>query len=272
MLVGQPAGRSGGRRAALGAEGPTVGQRAGRFAAGSAPGRVGLQIAGLDPTRAQRQGPVAVRYLEGGCGLAGPPTALDLPRGGTGLGDGLADSPSAETIRHGHEGIGRGLVIGEAAEAERDIGADTLGLPSFELGPPRRGAEIASVAHLGLGRRRAAHRHPPRLDDRLPAGAATEVRRQGPIEGVSPDRSVRRLRPQPLESTDDARGAEAALAGPGGQERLGPTLAVLGVEAGDGGDHPPGHASRRGHARHPRGTVDQTPCSTHTGPAGCTRP
>jgi len=60
-----------------------------------------------------------------------------------------------------------------------------------------------------------------------------------------------------FESADDARRAEAALAGPGRAEGVGPATAAVVGEPPERRHPATGDAPCRRHARHPRGAVDQ---------------
>src|SRR4051794_5176758 len=68
---------------------------------------------------------------------------------------------------------------------------------------------------------------------------------------------TRALGPQGGQAQDDARGAEAALAGTGGAEGIGPRLSLGVRQAVDGGDRPAGHPPGRRDAGDPRRAVDQ---------------
>ena len=109
------------------------------------------------------------------------------------------------------------------------------------------------------GRRRpggAGHGEDPRLPDRLPAGAPTEMGGQRPVHGGVIAR-CHPFGPQPFQTADDPGRAKAALAGARGEERLGPTLAILRREPVDRRDRSGSHPPHRRDARDPRRPVDQ---------------
>ena len=149
--------------------------------------------------------------------------------------------------------------------------------PSATPGPTSCAAPPSSVArraaargHAGRRRRRTI-REAHRGRRRPPAGRILQVARRrgscaspcsdtgGPGAHGRPRRRRRARRPAPegLETDDDARRAEAALAGPAAQERLGPGVTPLGRQAFDRGDRAAGHPAQRRDTGHPRLPVDQ---------------
>ncbi len=148
--------------------------------------------------------------------------------------------------RHRHERVPRRAVVGESAGAERNLRADSLRLSSFELGAPRRRRRAP--------RRGSRRRAFDRLVDRLPAGAAAQVRGERAVE-VDPGGTA--LRTQPRRAHEDARRAESALRAAGVGEACRQSGAFGRLETLDGGHHPPGDADRRRDARDAGIAVDE---------------
>ncbi len=142
VLVGQPAGRRRRRRGQLGPEGAAVAERAGRLAAGAAPGAVELDVGGLDPGGPQGDRPRPRGNLERMADAGSAAPALDRLGGPAGLAERLADGPSPSPVAHRHEGVGRGQVVGEAAPPEGDVGTDLLGRAAFDGRPPAGGGQV----------------------------------------------------------------------------------------------------------------------------------
>ena len=119
----------------------------------------------------------------------------------------------------------------------------------------------ASGRALGPSCRRAccAERGQRRLDDRLPPGAAAQVRPERGLDLVATGRASTLPRLASLEGDEaheDPRRAEPALAGPGTNEGVGPAVTLLGGKPFEGGDPAPGDAAHRGDARDPGRPVD----------------
>jgi len=94
----------------------------------------------------------------------------------------------------------------------------------------------------------------PRLHDRLPARTAAQVGQERRFDsGVGYRPGARLEGGQPEQ---DARGAKAALAGPGGGEGPRPPGPELGIEPLDRGDRSAGDPPDRGDAGDTGGTVD----------------
>ena len=228
-----------------------------------APRGVGLEVGGLDPRRAQGEVPVARRARPGAAGLDGGAAALHLARRLAGLGQGLADRLAPLSVGHGHQRVGRGRVVGEAAGPRATSGPTRCGPPPSMLGPTGGGVEVT-------GRDGRAEPDPAASWIGAPPGAAAEVGSQGLVHRGLVGQ-VGALAPGPLEAHDDPRRAEAALAGPGGTEGVGPRVPIVGVRPSRvviDGRPPAGPGSRRP----PGGRRRPAPCSSRTGPGGCSRP
>ena len=107
----------------------------------------------------------------------------------------------------------------------------------------RRATEGQVPADGSAGPRRAVPGHPAvqGVVDRAPARAAAEVGQQRLVDGAVADGGRARpdaWGPQRLHPPDDPRGAETALAGPAGQEGIGPCRPLRVAETVDGGDDP----------------------------------
>ena len=231
---------------------------------GHAPRRVGLEVAGLHPRRAQRARPLPGRQLDRPTQRGRGPPALHLAGRGAGLGERLPDHPLAADRSHRDEGVERRGVVGEAAPAQRHLGADDL----------RRAHPRASPS---------APRRPPigdpvvRRSRRRTATAASRIvcqpvhRHRWARSAWSTAASVGGPRAaRPGQAHDDPRRAEPALAGARGSERLRPRdRRPPARRRWSPGVRPPaGPASRR-----PRGAGRRpAPCSSRTVPAGCSRP
>ena len=248
MLVGQPTGVGRHRRLRLSPERAAVGQGRCGLATGLAPGGVGLQVGGLDPRRAQGEVPVAVGQGQGRLRLHGGASTLDLARGLAGLGQGGPHGVAPSHVRYGHQRIAGRSVVGEAAGPGRHVGPDPLWPAALQLGPTGGGGEVSG--------RNGGAQPDGRLVDGAPARAPAEVGGQGPVHrGLVGE--VHALAPGAFQPHDDAGRAEAALAGPGGAEGVGPGVTVGPVESLQGrhrtAHHPPGGR----HAGHAGATVDQ---------------
>ena len=192
--VGELARGRGDHRRLLPAERAAVRERRRRRAARCAPGGIGLEVRGLDPSggeahTAGRQR----RERQRGPGRHRGPPALDLARELPCLDQRLRDHP-ADPRRFGRRRArarrqrdrdqcvaGRG-VVGEPAPPERDRGTHRLVHPALELRtsrrrvgvpPPRRRGTLAIEVRRGGDIER--------LVDRLPPGAAAEVGGEGAI-------------------------------------------------------------------------------------------
>jgi hypothetical protein len=96
----------------------------------------------------------------------------------------------------------------------------------------------------------------PRINHRLPTGAAAQVREQGLLGGITV--LVRRaLGPKALVATDDSRRAEAALTSTGCGKCLAPLGRNVGGQTINGGDLAAAHASYRSDTRNPRLAIHQ---------------
>ena len=134
----------------LAAERAAVGQRRRRLAARHAPRRVGLEVAGLDPRRAQRAVPSPAGSSNGQVQRGGRPPSLHLAGRGAGLGQRLADHPVPAGRPHRDEGVGRRGVVGEAAAPERHLGAPTCCAVRPSMAARRAAAaEVARPAACG---------------------------------------------------------------------------------------------------------------------------
>ena len=229
------------RTVAFAAEGTTVGQRRGRCGAGPAPAGVGLDVGRLHPGRLQGQRPLALgqrdRVGQGHRAVA----ALHFFRA-------LAGRPQARRQRRRggtqlYQRIGGSGVVGEAPAAEHDVRARTLERRSLQLGPPRRQQRVAERTWRRLGE---PERDAAGLDNRLPPGAAAQVGQQGQLDGRAGGRPVAVL--ERGQAEQDARGAEPALAGPGGHEGVDPAILEVRVQPLDRRHGPSGHPSQRRHA------------------------
>ena len=235
-LVRRSPGAGGDGAAPLAPEGPAVGERRGRGTAGPAPAGVGLDVGRFDPGGLEREGPRAGgqlhRVREGHRAVA----ALDAAAPGARRAHGGGQRGVGAEL---DQGAGRGGVVGEAGVAEDDVGTRGLEGGALRLGPPRRQERVA-----GAGNRPAAgpgggvagtEGVARRLDDRLPARAAAQVGAQRRLD-VVPRRLARTAAlAEGGEAHHDAGRAEAALAGPAGDEGVGPAVALLGRQALEGG-------------------------------------
>ena len=135
--------------------------------------------------------------------------------------------------------------------------------------PPSSAGPLASARRsvLRVRRDRAGLEGQNGVDDRLPAGAPAQVGGEGAVDGGGRPPGGRRHR---RDAHDDPGRAEPALRGAGGGERRSPHAAASArpssvVTA----------RRRRGRAasRRTRGPGRRpTPCSSRTGPGGCSRP
>ena len=230
-----------------------------------APGGVQLQVGGLDPGRAQRRRPVARRHVQ---------------RGGRARRSSAGPAPCRRRP---------GLVQVSPPPTAAGVGTATSAPPGRRRRRSRRGpaprpatrcwGEPPSiVARRGGGRRPASARR-RRAAWRGPSQASRIVRQ--PVHrhrwARAPARPRPRRRPagpggQAGQPHDDPGRAEAALAGAGGAERLGPATAARRGRArrawSPTGPGPAGPASRTP----PAAARPPAPCSTRTGPGGCSRP
>src|SRR5581483_884410 len=98
VLAGQLASRVRSLAVDLAAEGAAVGQRGVRVLAGPAPGRVRLEVGGLDPGRAQGAVPIAGREVDRMRDAAAAAPPLHLAGLAPGLLERLADGPAALAV------------------------------------------------------------------------------------------------------------------------------------------------------------------------------
>ena len=144
------------------------------------------------------------------------------------------------------------------AAAEHHLGTRVLERGSLELGPPggQQGSRDDRGDRAGAGARRPSPARIGRLEDRLPAGAAAQVGPQCALD-VAPRRRRRAAGLQRGQAQHDARGAEPALAGPGGDEGRRPSVPV--APAGRPSSvvtSPAGDPAQRGDAGHAGQPVD----------------
>ena len=201
-------------------EGAAVGERRRRLAPGRAPRRVGLEVGGLHPGRPERDRPVAVRQRRAGArprpSCAGP--APCRPRRGP------RPASRRPTSRRGRRAPRRARPAARCRRRSR----------------PRRGRPPARPA-AGCAPRSWPAGSPPRgrgrVDGVARARPPSRPRRSSasPCSGTGgptgPDRPPRRPAPplarSPASRTMMPGRAEAALAGTGGAERVGPRRALL---------------------------------------------
>ena len=193
-----------------------------------------------------------------------------------GLAERLAHDPAPAAVGHRHQCVGGRRVLGESPPAARHVRPRPPGARRPRAAA-RRAAASRSRAPPGVGR---ARRRTPTRRTRSTRRAASRIvrhpvqrhrwasraRSHGVSSGDAPSTS------EGGQAHDDPRRAEAALAGAHRGEGVGPRVADGGIEAVEGGHLTAGHASGRGHTGHPRLPRRPTPCSTRTGPGGCTRP
>ena len=113
--------------------------------------------------------------------------------------------------------------------------ADDLGDPAFEGRPPAGpvgGAGTRVGYRVGYRVGRSVEDRQGGLFDSGPTGAPAQVGQQGPVD---PPGRVR-TRAEGGQPHDDAGGAEAALAAPGGHQRGGPPFGQIGGETVESGD------------------------------------
>ena len=141
------------------------------------------------------------------------------------------------------ERVGWCRVVGEAAPTEDDVGARALKGRPFDLGAPRGQHRIPGMAGGGARGAVDAQRAARGVDDGLPARAPAQVGAQGRLD-VAPRRwPPRRGAFERGQPEDDARRAEAALAGPVFDECGCPAVAQLRRSSLEGGDLASGDAA-----------------------------
>ena len=184
----------------LAAEGSAVGERRDRFAAGLAPRRVGLEVAGLDERRPQREIPGAGRDLQGMAQGHGGVATRDPLGERPGLAERLAHHPAAAAVGHRHQRVGGSGVLGES--------------PASDTRRRRRPSGPCPLrARPGAPRRRG--RVAPRLRRRRRA-STRRTRRPG----------ARRRRSCAIRCTDtDGRAGRAPTASSSGTPRRAPRAA-----------------------------------------------
>ena len=155
----------------LAAEGAAVGERGRRLAAGLAPRRVGLEVGGLDPGRAQGRRPVAVGQRRAAARPRPWSAALHLAGRGAGLGQRLADRPSRRGRRARRPARRAARCRRRSRPAPSGhVRRDALRAAPLDRGPPaRRRRGRARCDDGALPDRR------PGVEDRAPAGAAAQV-------------------------------------------------------------------------------------------------
>ena len=139
-------------------------------------------------------------------------------------------------------------------------------------GGPLLSGSAVSTTHAPVGQPGVvvvAGGEEPRIHDRLPSRAAAQVGSQCSFHGcgvvcheaIVGVAGLQRGGLRALVGADQShhypRGAKAALAGATGGKRCQPAVTDRVVEAVEGGDRPTGDTARRGHTRHPGGTVNQ---------------
>ena len=135
VLIGQSACDGADLAVDLGAERPAVRQWRRRLATRRTPRRVGLEVRGLDPRRAQRPAPAARRHRQRRLGRDRGAPPLHLARRPPRLGERLADDPVAGGCTHGDERPLRSRVVGEPRRTEGDVVADGLRCAPLERRP-----------------------------------------------------------------------------------------------------------------------------------------
>ena len=118
--------------------------------------------------------------------------------------------------------------------------------PSIRVGEPVHARSLRLQPGVGL----------PGVEDGLPAGAATEMGREGAGRDV-PVVVVSALGVQTGEAADDPRRAEPALAAPGGRERCRPAVPNIGIETLQGCDPAVPNPTSRGDAGDPGLPIDE---------------
>ncbi len=237
------------RAGRLGTERASVGQRGGRLATGLAPRRrrsPGTQA----PPRwsAGRRLPAPAGTGSGGSAstVVRRPCTLPARRAASSTDSPTTHEPLGRANRH--QGAGRCQVVGEPAPPQRHRRGHHLRRTTLDGGSPRGGLQI-------LGRLLSAGGPRPRR------WSATRCTGTGAPAGLAPQHRGRRPRfPWPA-------GRRGARRCPGCRSRTGcrpcrtgrtpPSRLDLRVEPVDGGDGAARRPSQRGHARHPRGAIDQ---------------
>ena len=251
VLVRQPASDVPDRAGvALPPNAPPLASGGRRLAAGHAPRRVGLQVAGLDPRRTQRAAHPrrgsSIGHRQGG----GGPPALHLAgcRGASVSVSPTTHSPADRT--HRDQGVERSGIVGEATPSPRHSAPTTCGAC-----PSNVARRAASPPDRRRPRSRRCPARPPRRPP--PGSSASPCTGRGGrgAPGRLRPRSAGHARSRPGQTQDDPRRAEPALAGPRGlnvsAHRPASSSPSTLVTCPSG--HPPG----RRHAGHPGLAVDQ---------------
>ena len=176
-------------------------------------------------------------------------------------------------VGHGHQRAGRRLVVGEPALAQRHIGRHPLRRSALD-GRPRgaasRSRPAGAAAAAGPQAEATACRSQASRMVRQP------VQRQRWASSACSTAAVSSA-PAPLAASADSRTTMPGVQNPHWlapvAQNASPHAVALGrVEALEGGDRPSPDPPGRGHARHPGAGRRPAPCSSRTGPGGCTRP
>jgi len=134
MEIGQSASHLSKLTAGLGAERPAVGEHAGRFTPWRAPRGVQFEISGFDPSRGENPVPLTLRNrYRPGQRRRGPSSGNDAGSRPC-LGEVLTHDPFSRRRQHRDEGVIGSEILSETCSTGRDIGADSLGNPTFDLG------------------------------------------------------------------------------------------------------------------------------------------
>ena len=268
VLVGQPAGHGAPPRwPALPPNAPPLASGVAGSPPGRAPRRVGLEVGGLDPGRAQGPGPVAGRQRRAAsvsrAVVRRPCTLPAAARASASV------SPTTQSRRRASTATRASAGAVSSAKPPRPratSGPD----PLARCRPRARPAGAAAARSRGRRGGDAPERGQGRLLDRLPAGAAAEVGEERLVDR-GPSASATPLPPSAARRTMIPGVQKPHWLAPVAQNASAQRSRV-GVEALEGRDRPPGHPAGRASRRPPAADRRPARCSSRTGPAGCSRP
>ena len=192
--------------------------------------------------------------------------SLHLARAAAGVRQGRAErvlrlvaSRGRRVAQDGHQGIGGSGVVGEAGLSDDRPGVRGLRGPALQRSPPGRQERVAGRQHArGRSAGRVADLHAEdctrRLHHRPPPRTPAQVGQQGGLHGGLV--GCRRALSECGQAHEDARRAEAALAGARRLERRRPPFPQAPGEPLHRGDRAVCGPARRGDAGGPCGAVD----------------